>query len=314
MRAVVIAVVLLSVLVVAVALFGPGWASFLLSTVLAKSLVVVGLMIMWRAGLVSFGHAMFYAVGSYCATVLGARLGIADFFVLAVIGAAAGGLCAFVLGFLLARYRGIFFANLNLAFSMLLYGYLVRSPIFGGTDGLHTLPATFLGFAAEGSARVQFLLIATAAVVMPTMILLHRFLDSTLGQMTTAILDNEIRVEYLGYPVRRAVHALVVIAGALAGAGGAMVALAVGHIDPDLTFWTSSGEFLFITILAGPGHVLAAILGTFVFELIRTYANEFAPHLWQMILGASLLLTMLFLPNGLWSLHAWFGRGGARHA
>lgn len=314
MRATLTAVALLSVFVVLVAFRAPGWAAFLLTTVLAKSLVVVGLMIMWRAGLVSFGHAMFFALGSYSATVLGIQLGLTDFFLLTLIGAAIAGLCAFVLGFLLARYRGIFFANLNLAFSMLLYGYLVRSPIFGGTDGLHTLPASFVGFTTGGPMRVTALLLATAAVVMPVMIVLHRFLDSTLGRMTTAIQDNEIRVEYLGYPVRRAVHALVVIAGALAGAGGAMVALAVGHIDPDLTFWTSSGEFLFVTILAGPGHVLAAILGTFVFEIIRSYANEFAPHLWQLILGGSLLLTMLFLPNGLWSMHAWFRRGGARHA
>jgi branched-chain amino acid transport system permease protein len=80
------------------------------------------------------------------------------------------------------------------------------------------------------------------------------------------------------------------------------VALAIGHIDPDVAYWTTSGEFLFVTVLAGPGHVLAAVLGTGVFEVIRTYANQYAPHFWQLILGTSLVLAMLFLPEGLWSL------------
>ena len=95
-----------------------------------------------------------------------------------------------------------------------------------------------------------------------------------MGHLTTAIRDNEIRVEYLGYPVRRAIHVKYVFAAMLAGAGGALVALAVGHIDPDMTYWTTSGEFVFITILAGPGSVLAPFLGAAIFEALRTYATD----------------------------------------
>ncbi len=302
MRRTLLAMLVLAVALAAAAAFAPGWLAFLLAVVMAKSLVVAGLVVMWRAGLISFGQALFYGVGAYGAGMLGMRWGVTDFFLITLVGAATAGVIAWVLGFLVARYRGIFFANLNLAFSMLLFGYMVKSSTFGGTDGLRAPIPTFLGYEPGDATRVGVLLVATTAVVLPLLALLHRFLDSTAGRMTTAIRDNEIRVLYLGGSVRRTIHLLVVVAAVLAGAGGAMVALAIGHIDPDVAYWTTSGEFLFVAVLAGPAHVLAAVLGTSVFEVIRTYANEYAPQFWQLILGTSLVLSMLFLPDGLWSL------------
>ena len=62
------------------------------------------------------------------------------------------------------------------------------------------------------------------------------------------------------------------------------------------------GEFVFITILSGAGNVSATFLGALVFELIRTYAFEYAPHIWQLILGGTLLAIIMFPPDGLWSL------------
>ena len=132
--------------------------------------------------------------------------------------------------------------------------------------------------------------------------LTDRYLASPMGHLSTAIRDNELRVEYLGYPVRRAIHVKYVLAATLAGAGGALVAMAVGHVDPDMTYWTTSGEFVFVTILAGPGSVLAPFLGAAIFEVLRTYATDYAPYSWQMVLGLCLLLLILFLPQGVWSL------------
>jgi ABC-type branched-subunit amino acid transport system permease subunit len=66
--------------------------------------------------------------------------------------------------------------------------------------------------------------------------------------------------------------------------------------------WTVSGEFVFITILSGIGNVAATFVGALVFELIRTYAFEYAPQFWQFILGGSLLVIIMFLPDGIWSL------------
>ena len=90
------------------------------------------------------------------------------------------------------------------------------------------------------------------------------------------------------------------------------MALAVGHIDPDSTYWTSSGEFVFVTILSGAGSVLAPFLGSALFEILRAYATDAAPYSWQLILGLCLLLLILFLPGGVWSLVARLGVRRAR--
>jgi branched-chain amino acid transport system permease protein len=93
-----------------------------------------------------------------------------------------------------------------------------------------------------------------------------------------------------------------VAAAALAGLGGALAALAVGHVDPETTYWTTSGEFVFIAILGGTGNVLAPFVSAAIFEALRTVANQYAPNLWQMALGAAMLAIIMFLPGGLWTL------------
>ena len=85
--------------------------------------------------------------------------------------------------------------------------------------------------------------------------------------------------------------------------GGAFTVLLIGHVTPeDTVYWTRSGEFVFVAILSGTGNVAAPFIGSAMFELVRTYALQYAPQLWQMLLGATLLLVIMFLPSGLWSL------------
>jgi hypothetical protein len=96
--------------------------------------------------------------------------------------------------------------------------------------------------------------------------------------------------------------ALLVAGAALAGAGGALAALSISHVDPQMAYWTTSGGFVFVTILAGAASVPAAFLGALLFEIVRTIAVALLPGGWQMILGTVLLLTILFVPEGLGSL------------
>ena len=114
--------------------------------------------------------------------------------------------------------------------------------------------------------------------------------------------DNELRVEYMGGSVRAVVHVNLVVAAALAGVGGALTALTVGHIDPEMAYWTTSGEFVFVAILGGTSSVLAPFLGSLLLELLRSFAYEHAPNTWQLVVGGAMLLVILFLPAGLWSV------------
>lgn len=292
--------------------FLPKWALFLLTVAVAKGLVALGLMLLLRAGLVSFGQALYYCLGAYAAGGLGRVAGISDIFVQMALGAAVAALFAWILGFLLARYRGIFFGLLSLALSMILYGLIVKSETLGSTDGINVLPSTLLGVRPdEGTLRYVVALTACSAGVVAAL-LVHRYMNTPQGRLAPAIKDNEIRVEYMGASVQRAIHVLYVIAAALAGVGGALAATAVGHIDPDMAYWTTSGEFIFIAILAGTGSAIAPFLGALIFGVINSVAYSLSPNTWQMTLGVSLLLVIVFLPNGLWSLFA--GRNARKAA
>ena len=281
--------------------FIPQWAIFIVTIAFAKGLVALGLMLLLRAGLVSFGQALYYCLGAYAAGALGRFFGIADVFAQMLCGALAAGLAAFILGFLLAKYRGIFFGLLSLALSMILYGLLVKNEALGSTDGFNILPSTLFGV-RPGRDWVRYAVFAVAAVVsLGLALLVHRYLGTPLGRLAPAIKDNEIRVEYMGASARFAVHVKYVIAAVLAGVGGALAATTVGHIDPEMAFWTTSGEFIFITILAGIGNVIAPFAGALIYEAIHTTAYDLSPNTWQLSLGAALLVIIAFLPEGLWS-------------
>ncbi len=282
----------------------PGWAANMLALALANGLVVLGLMIQIRAGLVSFGQALYYGLGAYAAAMLGHFAGVSDVFVMLLAGVGVSGGIAFVLGFLLSRYRGIFFAMLSLAFSMILFGLLTNSATLGSTDGFSVPAPTFATFAPADNARLTiWLFSAVAAFSFAVAFAAHRYLNSAMGWVGEGIRENEVRVAYLGTSVRRAIHAKYVLAASSSGLGGVLTALLVGHVTPeDFVYWTKSGEFVFVAILSGTGNVAAPFIGSLIFELVRTYALQYAPDLWQMLLGGTLLLVILFLPGGLWSV------------
>jgi branched-chain amino acid transport system permease protein len=290
-------------LALAIGAFLPDWAIFLGIVSLAKGLVVLGLMLLWRSGLVSFGQGLFYGAGAYMVGVLPQYVPISDAILLVVLAAIGTGLLAFLVGFLLRRYREIFFAMLCMAFSMIFYGVLVKSESLGSTDGFNVVQTTYLGYVPADPQEMQRILyILTALVAWAACLFVNRYLNSTMGSLSRAIRDNELRVEYLGFDPRHAVHFKFVVAGLLAGAGGALAAIAIGHVDPEMVWWIQSGEFVFVTILSGVGNVLAPLLGSVVFEILRTFAIQYAPNAWQFVVGGCLLAVIMFLPGGLWSL------------
>lgn len=280
----------------------PDWMISLATIAFANGLVVLGLIVLWRAGLVSFGQALYYCIGAYAVALVGRWTGITDAILLVLIGGACAGLVSFVVGFLLARYREIFFAMLSLALSMILYGVLVKTESLGSTDGFSVIVPTFLGYAPHQDGLLAALYWLVLAVCAIAALLVDAYFHSVAGALAVPLRDNEIRVEFLGLSVSRLIHTKLVISGLLGGLGGALAALAVGHVDPNMSYWTTSGEFVFITILAGAGSVGPAFVGSLLFESVRSFAVAMLPQLWQLLLGSVLLLTILFLPQGLGSL------------
>ncbi len=255
----------------------PPWLVSLTTIAFANALVVLGLIVLWRAGLVSFGQALYYAIGAYAVALLGRYTPMRDVFVVVLAGGRCAAVAAWLVGYLLARYREIFFAMLSLAVSMILYGALVKTESLGSTDGFNVPPATFLGYDRAGPAlnlAMSWLVLGSGAIAAFVVSLYFR---TVAGALAVPIRDNEIRVEFLGLSVNRLIHLKLTIAGALGGFGGALAALSIGHVDPNMAYWTTSGGFVFVTILAGAASVAAAFVGSFVFELVRSIAVDMRP-------------------------------------
>lgn len=294
--------ILALVVLVACGFAMPTWAVFLVTMAFAKGLVALGTVAMMRGGLVSFGQGLYYCIGAYIAGLMTIHLGVNDIFLLCLAGMMVCTIVGAMLGPVLAKYRGIFFAMLSLAVSMILYGALSKATFLGSTDGITIKSPTFLGFAPEGRALSLHLFVFTTVIVVIAGALMRRFFDSERGLITLAIKDNELRVEYLGASVRAAMSINIIIGAALGGLGGVISGLGIGHVDPEYAFWTTSGEFVFVAILAGHFSVGAIFLASVILELVRSFSSLYFPNTWQLALGIFLLLVILLLPDGLGSL------------
>lgn len=277
----------------------PGWIRYISQLAFAAALASVGVMILLRAGLLSFGQGLFYFVGAYSVALLHKHLGVTDAMTTILLGAVCAGLFGLVLGLFISRYRGIFFSMLTLAISMVAYGIAVKMIFFGGSDGLNIGQLSFFGYRPRGPdlQMATFLLCVWTSCVFG--IGTHFFLRSRLGKIIEAIEDNEVRLEYLGRSVRNSVHIAYVVAAVVAGAGGALAGISARHVDPGFAYWTTAGDFVFIVLLSGQASVLSPFVGAFALEMLRTFASALFPNEWQLALGSVMLVMVLFLPNGL---------------
>src|SRR5258707_12244850 len=174
----------------------PNWVASLATIAFANGLVVLGLIVLWRAGLVSFGQALYYCIGAYAVALIGRWTGVTDALILMLIGGASAGLVAFVVGFLLARYREIFFAMLSLALSMILYGVLVKTESLGSTDGFSVIVPTFLGYAPHQEKLLVALYWLVLAVCAIAALLVDMYFRSLAGPLALPVPANEIPVDF----------------------------------------------------------------------------------------------------------------------
>jgi ABC-type branched-subunit amino acid transport system permease subunit len=188
--------------------------------------------------------------------------------------------------------------------SMVLYGLLMKTETLGGSDGFNVSRPTLFGWKAPDALAHYLLWAVTASIACLLAGLVRIYCDSQRGLLSLGVRENELRVEYLGTSVANIVAWNYVIAAALGGVGGALAVLALGHIDPNFSYWTTSGEFVFVAILAGHHSVVAMLASSFLLELVRSFSSAYFPNTWQLAMGLFLLVVIRFLPDGLGSLLA----------
>lgn len=279
------------------------WLGFVFTLAVGKGLAALGVALLLRGGLISIGHALYFAVGAYATAFLMRSGGINELVLLLVLSTLVATIAGLFVGTFMVRYRAIFFAMLNLAVSMVFFTLLSKMyHLTGGTDGLRVATPTIVGLELSRAQFGQVLQYGSLALMVGVALIFDRYLRSPLGVALSAVHSNEVRLEYLGVSARGIILVAYTASAALAGLGGAVSALAVGHIVPELSYWTMSGQLVLIAVLGGIGGTPGAFIGAFFLELVRTFAVGFAADAWNAIIGIALLIVIFFLPEGLYGL------------
>ena len=279
------------------------------SRVLIYALAATSLnLVLGYGGMVSFGHAAFVGAGAYTASILMAE-GVASAWIGWPAAVAAAAALAWAIGAISLRTRGVYFIMITLAFAQMMY-YLVNSmKAYGGDEGLSLPRRADIGFGLDLGNEVVFyyvVLVLLAAILF----LLHRLVDARFGRVIVAIRENEARAEAIGLPVFRYQLACFVIAGAVGGLAGALLASHGKYVNPGVLHWIQSGTLMIMVILGGVGRLWGGVIGAAVLlgleHLIADYPlawlERLVPNYQQhgnLGVGVVLLAIVLFAPQGI---------------
>jgi len=277
---------------------------------LLTEIAIVGLfatafnLLMGFGGMVSFGHASYFALGAYTAALLVKRAGVPMLLALpaAPVAAAAG---ALLFGFFIVRLSHTYFAMLSLAFAQIVFTVIFKwKTLTGGDDGLLDVwPPAML---RSPVAYYYF----TLGVVAVGMLALHAVIESPFGYALRSVRENPRRARFIGIDVRR--HQLVafVLSGAFSGLAGALFAFYNGSVFPDFAYFTKSFEPLVVALLGGVQSFFGPLAGAFGFKLLEWLVSRQWPVYWPLFLGTIVIVVIVVLPQGFVGL-AW-GNGWRR--
>ncbi len=255
-------------------------------------------------GVLSFGHAAYLGLGAYGAgmaikylapsTPLGFLVGV-------LVGTAA----AMVIGAMIVRLRGVYFAMVTIAFGQVFYFIAFRwVSLTGGDDGLSNwtrqpidLGVATIDILADDRAFYYLVLLclAVAAAVMAAL------LRSPFGRTLLAIRENERRARFLGLPVEQHIWISFVISAAIASLAGTVYAYLDNFVDPRAFHWQQSGEFVIMAVLGGMRSFWGPLIGAAVFVVLQDRLSSFTDN-WMSLIGLFFVLVVLFFPRGVLGL------------
>ena len=285
----------------------PAYHVTLLLPAFAYGIALLGLNLLFgTTGLLSFGHALFVALGAYAAACLTTRWHVASFEAIVATAALVAAVVAVPVGLLCVRYVKIYFGMLTLAFGMLFYSFLYKFyALTGGDEGIRVLRPTLGGRAFADLDTVGFLtgpfyyyalaLLALAVLVM------RRIVRSPFGLSLRAIRENADKAAFVGVSVRRYRLYAFMIAAVFGGVGGALLAVPTGLADPLLAYWTHSGNLVFMLLLGGFDHFLGPLVGALAFIFLQDTVMSLTAY-WRFVFGALLAIVVIFFPRGLLGL------------
>jgi len=277
-----------------------GGYTALASRVLVFALAAMGLnLLLGHTGGLSFGHAAYFGLGAY-GTGLLLKLATHNTLLAVLGGTVLGGLAALVIGPLMVRRRGIYFAMVTIAIGQMVYFVAVRWNSFtGGEDGLtgfsrHPIHLGSLTIPIQGDSFYYFVLVffAIGAAVVA------QVLRSPLGRTFTAVRQNEQRLRFLGVSIERYIWASFAISGLVVALAGSMEALLNNFTSPQDLNWTLSGDFVIMCVLGGMRSYWGPLIGSIIFVVVQDYLSSITVN-WMTFIGLLFVVIVLVFPQGI---------------
>lgn len=280
----------------------PLWVSISTATdILIFGLYAMGFNVaLGFSGILSFGHTAFFGLGAYGA---GMALRYFETSVWTALGwgLAAASLGALVIGALCVKKRGVYFALLIAAFGQMFY-FLALSPmkhITGGEDGLKGIPVLGLNFPFQvnlGNPHNLFFFVLI--LVMVSILLIHRILNSPFGSLLQGLKENEQRLKACGYDTVAIKIWAFTLSGLFSGIAGALYTVSLGYVPLDSFFWLNSGRPLVMTLLGGMHTFFGPLLGAGIFLYFEDTVSIYTAH-WEVFIGSMVIFLILVFPEGI---------------
>ncbi len=255
--------------------------------------------ILGYGGMVSFGHAAYLGIGSYSVGIL-SYYDISNGFLHFGVAIVAAALTALAIGWVSLRTSGVHFIMITLAFSQMLYFLCESLNQFGGDNGLN-IPdhSNFAGLLDLDNAATLYYL--AFACLIACLLIASRLVESRFGMVVRGAKSNERRMATLGFSTFRYRLTAFVIAGAMGGLAGALLANQTLFLSPSIMHWTRSGEIMMMVILGGMGTLFGPVAGAAAYLILENVLSGLTEH-WQAVLGPLLILLVLFSKAGVLGL------------
>jgi branched-chain amino acid transport system permease protein len=276
-------------------------------TALGTRVLVLGLaamsvnFLLGFTGVLSFGHAAYFGLGAYGAGLTLKFLAASTPLAL-VCGMLLGGVAGALLGALIARRRGVYFAMVTIAFGQVFYYIAFQwSSLTGGDDGLRgfarqplNLGLFTIDIASNTLAFYYFVLFCFALVTAAMAFVLR----SPFGRTMLAIRENERRARFLGIPVERHIWIAFTLSCFFVAFAGSLYALVNNFADPRGLHYSQSGDFVIMAVMGGMRTFWGPLIGAAVFVVLQDYLSSITVN-WMSFIGLMFILVVLFFPRGL---------------
>ncbi len=293
-------VALIAAILVANGLFSGRFVIYLTMRVMILSIFAMGYnLLLGRTGLLSFGHAAFYAGGAYGLGLF--SLHIHPHPVLGIlVGVATACFMALIIGFFCVRHTEIYFAMLTLAFGMMVFSLIwnLRS-VTGGDDGLVGIMRAplSLGFFSIPLAKTNHYYFLVLFCFFLSVVIIYLIRQSPFGLVLSGIRENDRRIEFAGLSLRNYRLAAFVISGTFAGLAGALGTLLESNTAPFSAHWSHSAEPVLVSLIGGIQTFTGPMVGSLIFIVLRELIERFTTN-WMLWFGIILLIIIMGFRGG----------------